>query len=314
MRDVRILFVIAGFSQHSERLANALSKRHEIDEWLFLARDYPNEAAKRIAYPKTLINAVNQVVFGPNGATNFCRGAERPCSVDEAEGLHRNQLCDRSGQDLACSRARPRMVVALAAPWIVERLFEACPRSLLIFSDPTVDYTEAAFSAWAASKIGEINEVLRYITNASLNRSVHNLPYLNFQLPTGVPIAREVFERPAAIAEIMGRYHDALYDSGLQNPRRKLRGGYRFNDDVAFQRDRLHNEARLGALSRADVLHLFNAYHSYGIAVEPGFHFDVFERADGRVGHSFTDVLSGDQTGAEAQHVNITPCDRAWVT
>lgn len=314
MRDVRILFVIAGYSQHTERLANALSKRHELDKWYFLARDYPSDPAKRAAYPKALISTVNQFVFGPGGATNFCRAAERPCSVDEAKGLHKNQLCDRSGQDLACSRARPRMVVALAAPWIVERLFEACPRSLLIFSDPNVPLAEAAFSAFAASKVSEANEALRYVTNASLDRSVHNLPYLNFELPTGNPIAREVLERPAEIAQIMQRHHAALYDGALQNPRRKLRGGYRFSDDVAFQRDRLHSEARLGSPSREDVLHLFNAYHSYGVAIEPGFHFDVFERSSGRVGHAFLDVLSGEETGADAQHVNVTPCDRSWVS
>lgn len=312
VRDVQILFVIAGYSSNMDRVASRLNTRHATDNWHFIAKDYPVRADKRANYLHDLTKGVVEFIFGANGAANFCREAERPCAVDLAGARQKPKLCRRAGDVVACARGRPRMIVAVVEPNLRAEFFERFSRSLLIYSDAELTADEDTLSDYLVAKRKEILAIRHFLSNLPRGMDAPNLPYRNYQIPTGYSIAADVADDPAALVDTLNGYHRALYDGSLQNPRRQLRGGYRFPSDVVFQKDRLHDSAQLGEKSRKNAFHLINAYHTYGRAVEPGMHFDVFKLGGGQIGAAFDDILGGNQTGAAAHHVNVTPCDRAW--
>jgi hypothetical protein len=295
-----------------ERVASRLIARHANDNWHFIAKNYPVRADKRATYLHDLTGDIVEFVFGANGAANFCRDAERPCAVDMMGARQKPKLCQRSGDVVACARGRPRMIVAIVHPDVQAEFFERFSRSLLIYGAGELAADDDVVSEYVLARRNEILTIRHFLSNLPRGLDSPNLPYRNFQVLAGQPIAAEIAARPAGLIETLNGYQKALYDGSLQNPRRQLRGGYRFPNDLVFQRDRLHNTAQLGERSRKDAFHLINAYHTYGRAVDPGMHFDVFKLGGGQIGTAFDDVLGDNSTGAAAHHVNLTPCDRAW--
>jgi len=83
------------------------------------------------------------------------------------------------------------------------------------------------------------------------------------------------------------------------------------DNETAFQEDRLHSIVQtIGTESRTDGFHLINAFHAYGVKIDPGFHFDVMNEGGGAIGHVLSDVLSHKMSEKSDTHLNATPCGR----
>ena len=313
MQVTDYLFVIAGYSNEVDRVASRLNKRFADRNVRFLGRDYPVKAEKREAYVGDLLSDVVERVFGPHGAANFCRSIEKPCAHSDLGGRRdKERLCAGRTDVVACARQRPKMLVALLAPWIKDQFLQRAPRTFLPLEGPHVPPSEDALGSYIEDVMPTLTQIRNFLLNLPLNQLAVKLPVVNFQSKNDCSLTQLIQSHPEELIAAVREWQDKLYDSSIQNPRRRIRGGYRLTAEVTFQRDRLHDEARLGDASRGNVAHLLAAHHDYGAAVLPGLHFDVFRTGGSAIAVSFTDILIEEGTSAKATHVNITPCDRAW--
>ena len=313
MRTTEYLFVIAGYANDTERMASELNRRYADRNIRFLARDYPSRADKQASYVLELFRSVVNEVFGREGAANFCRDLERPCILsDGGDRRSKERFCANRGQLIACARARPKMLVALAAPWIAERVFEALPRSILIHQGPVAPPSADELATVVERLLPSLAVIRSFLLNLPLNKSAAKLPVRNFQHLNGTALARDVFQDPDRLTDHVEHWQGVLYDGSRQNPRKPIRGGYLLEGETILQRDRMHDAAQLGQQSREHVFHLLSAYHDFGVATVPGLHFDVFRLSASALDRSFCDQLTKAETDRNATHVNITPSDRAW--
>lgn len=161
------------------------------------------------------------------------------------------------------------------------------------------------------SRLPAIDQVADYLYHLPLDQMTPLLPKKNFQDISQHSIAHDAQQDWANFRRTMDSYKSKLYDPDYVNPIKKyMRGAFKLNARVGFQRDRLHDKAQLGLASRSDYVHLINAHHLFGAVYVPGRHFDV-TAADGRgVGCAFKDILNGGTSETTSTHENITPCDR----
>jgi hypothetical protein len=311
---IKRLFLVAGFGgQDLDARVSALQRRFEGGDRKFIWRVYPMNAEKRENYLRNLVYAANKVIFGKDGAVNFCRKQDQLCAISQGKGDVNGKKCERKYLPLiACGRARPQLIVILCADRIYDEAFQRIGRAALLIRFEGDQFPD---DDTVLAKIEEMEPIARQVINSITNRPKSHyaplIPFVNFQKLAVEPIACDVQRRPEAFAEIMQGYHYKLYDGSFKNPKKNVRGAYMLDADTAFQQDHLHKTVQvIGKESHEDGFHLLNAYHLYGVGIDPGFHFDVMNINGNAINHVFEDVLTGEESNANDQHVNITPCDR----
>jgi hypothetical protein len=315
MIPLKRLCLVAGFDgQDFDARISSLQKHYQAGDRKFVGRLYPGNAEKRASYLKNLVQAANKIIFGDDGAFNFCRKQDQLCAIAHTTGRNNQKRCDRKHQQfVACGRARPKLVVVLCASRIYEEVFFRLGRGALLIrlenerlpdEADVIDLLEK-FEPSAQDVVNEINNRVK-----SLYAPL--IPLMNFQNPTGMSIAKDVQENPGSFASIMLKYHKILYNGAFRNPVKKnVAGAYMFDADIAFQQDPLHNTTQtIGKRSHSDGFHLLNAYHVYGVPTDPGFHFDVMNVKGKPISQVFEDILTGAKSDPGDSHINITPCDR----
>jgi hypothetical protein len=314
MVPVKRLFLVAGFEGATlEKVVRDVERRFEAGSHRFIVRPYPVKSDKRALYLKALAREAITFIFGGNGSTNFCRRLDQPCAMDQDKGKAKAKTCKAGReQQLACARARPQMLIVICADRIFDDVFERFGRGALIVHLDGPGLPDADELKRLIDEFEPIaTDVLSTVANRSKSFYAPLIPYHNFQRMAGLTIAADAQAAPATFREIMQRYHHALYKADFQNPRKKVRGAYMLDAETAFQQDYLHKTVQtIGPESLEDGFHLLNAYHTYGAKADPGFHFDIMNRAGGGLGHVFTDVVTGKKSGPKDTHVNVTPCDR----
>ena len=128
------LFLVAGFEgQDLGARVTRLQRHFEGGDHKFVARVYPSNADKRPDYLRKLVKDANNLIFGSDGATNFCRKQDQLCAVAPKEGKGVAKLCERKHvAKAACGRARPQLIVVLCATRIYDEAFERLGRATLI--------------------------------------------------------------------------------------------------------------------------------------------------------------------------------------
>ena len=309
------LFLVAGFEgQDLGARVTRLQRHFEGGDHKFVARVYPSNADKRPDYLRKLVKDANNLIFGSDGATNFCRKQDQLCAVAPKEGKGVAKLCERKHvAKAACGRARPQLIVVLCATRIYDEAFERLGRATLLLR---FDADQLPDDDTVLTRLAEFEPIAREVIQAINHRSkalyAPLIPFRNFQKLAPAPIAAEVQDDPSKFSDIMMAYHERLYDGAFQNPeKKKIRGAYMLDGETAFQQDHLHKTVQIiGPNSREDGFHLMNAYHLYGVRMDPGFHFDVMNAGGKAIGHVFDDALTRIATDASEVHLNITPCDR----
>lgn len=313
MVPLKRLYILAGFDDHDvERQAAALQRQYQAGSSRVIGRTYPVKPEKRAAYLQGLVKSANNLIFGEYGATNFCRRLDQPCAREVGKTSRRTCDSAKDGRT-ACARSRPQLVVVICADQLFTEVFDRLGRGTLIMRLaasrlPSVADLKARLDAF--EPIAE--EVVATISRRAKSLYSPLLPSRNFQRLGPHDIAGEVQATPSEFAAIMTRYHERLYDGKFKNPRKSgVRGAYMLDADTGFQEDHLHRVVQaIGAASREDGFHLFNAYHVYGVKADPGFHFDIMKVDGGAVGDRFEDRLTGAARGGGETHLNATPCDR----
>jgi hypothetical protein len=315
MIPLKRLILVAGFEGGDvESQITSLQRRFESGSVRFLARRFPADPVKRVGYLRELVRAANEMIFGPDGATNFCRRLDQPCAIEAREAKLKGKTCDhRQLKVTACARGRPQLIVVLCADHLFEEVFGRLGRAALILrlerpQLPSVDELKKLIDAFEPIAA----QVVLTVANRDKSLYAPLVPDRNFQRLGHHPIAAAIQAAPDQIATIFAKYHNELYRSDFKNPvKPQIRGAYMLDDETAFQEDRLHNTTQIiGDESRNDGFHLLNAYHVYGVKVDPGFHFDVMSVGGGAIGQVLTDVLTGNSASAAEEHLNATPCDR----
>jgi len=315
MVPIKRLYVVAGFegADHESTVA-AVQRMFPGNDRRFLTRLYPSRPDRQTGYLPALVQRAVALVFGNQGATNFCRKQDQPCVLDDLRGRERNRTCERvKGEPVACARARPQMIIVICAERLFAEVFERLGRAVLIMriAGPVLPDAAALKAA-----IDAFEPVATHVNEVVSQRAKSNyaplVPDHNFQRIGANPIAADVQANPAQFGAIMRRHHQALYRGSFTNPKKSgVRGAYMMDEETAFQEDHLHRTVQIiGANSRRDGFHLLNAYHIYGVKTDPGFHFDVMNEAGAPIRRAFTDVLNGAAAGRTETHLNITPCDR----
>jgi hypothetical protein len=309
--DPKFLFFFAGYRTDCGKSLSMLKKRFSSNEnvediafdWRKL---FPVQSPEK--YWQSVADAIVAFVFGPDGATGFC-GLDGGCSKDEA--VVRGKRCSKSSdRSVACRKTQPTGIVLFVPSeelLLARKLFGS---SFLIISIDRVDVENDLFGT-ASSAYRRIKAIKSYILNLPLEKKVIFLPFSNFYERTLSEDYANLWRQDFDFAAAADAAHRELYDRSLQNPSKKqVRGGYRLDNTVFFQRDRLHDSAKLGENSRSHGYHLLRAFFRFGVAVRPGLHFDVM-REDGRsLNKQFFDFLTGELSRADSAHVNISPCDR----
>lgn len=314
MTVVKRLYVIAGFDDTDvERRASELQRKIVSGTSIFIARPYPADYSKRVAYLKNLVGFANDRVFGTGAATNFCRRMDQPCSQD-AENKS-SKTCERSKNgDTACTRRRPQLIVMICAEQIFEEVFDRLGRGILIMRlpGPKLPADQGALEELLAKFEPIEKEVLTSITERKKTFYSPLVPDCNFQRIGGHNIAREIQSDPGNFKKILDKYHALLYKGEFRNPVKKgITGAYMLDDNTAFQEDHLHNQTQtIGTASRSDAFHLLNAYHVYGVKFDPGLHFDVMNVKGGAIQHQLIDRLTMSKSDKQDKHLNASPCDR----
>lgn len=316
MIPLKRLYVLAGFNDADiAQKAGNLQRRFEAGSVRFLARPYPAKPESRQNYLKMLVQAANDVIFNSTTATNFCRKQDQPCAAEVDRKKVGKNSCDQSyAAEAACARARPHLIVVICADQVFDEVFSKLGRGVLILrlAGPTLSALDVVKSSIDSFEPVAANIVLA-VTNRSKSLYAPLVPDLNFQRLGNHPIARDIQANPAEFASILQKYHANLYKGDFKNPRKpQVRGGYMLDPNTAFQQDRLHSTVQIiGDESRRDGFHLINAYHTYGVKTDPGFHFDVMNAEGHAIRHNLTDILTKRVAGGgEATHLNATPCDR----
>lgn len=315
MVPIKRLYLVAGFEgADHERTVAAVQRMFGGNDHRFLTRLYPNRTDRRASYLRALVQDAVTLIFGPNGATNFCRRQDQPCSLDAHRGREKVKTCEIGKAQLAaCGRARPQILVVICADRVFDEVLDKLGRATLILRVAGPVLPDPA----ALKAIIDGFEPIAALVNDVVSQRAKSLyaplvPDRNFQRLGGHPIATDAQTNLADFAQIMKNYHDALYRGDFINPvKRGIRGAYMLDARTAFQQDHLHKTVQIiGPASRHDGFHLLNAYHVYGVKTDPGFHFDVMSEGGASIGHTFTDVLIGRTAGQTETHLNITPCDR----
>jgi hypothetical protein len=310
VKSVKTLFVLAGYRGDVERALAASRREFGPDNYDFIARTYPENSFKRQNYVGEIGQHVVDFIFGTTGATTFCRAQHFPCAAEKNKSVAKSQRC-RAAPGAACHRARPGMLVFIVNNLVVEEIFQRFGRGAIVtrFEKDSLSDIESLMS-FVKSQAHTIEKIRHFLANLRSNVLAPRIPMNNFQIPANQPIARDAQANLGNFADTMNRYHDALYNPDFQNPRKGTRGAYMYSESIGFQRDRLHISAQIGVESRKNIFHLINAYHLYGLATEPGFHFDVMSTGGKELRKIFRDILSGTLSSPNATHVNISPCDR----
>lgn len=314
MITLKRLYLIAGFDDTDvEKQAAELRRQFSAGTARFLARPYPVKSDKRAIYLKELVKSDNDVIFGSKTATNFCRKQDQPCSIEPRPKGDQKHCEVSGGIETGCARRRPQLVVVICADQIFADVFDKLGRGTLILRQtgpklPSIKMLKEAIDAFEPVA----SSVVLTISNRAKSLYAPLVPDQNFQRLGAHPIARDIQTSPARFGEILQHYHAQLYRGNFINPKKRhIRGAYMLDTDTAFQQDRLHNTVQLiGAKSRENTFHLLNAYHVYGVKTDPGFHFDAMSADGNSIHHTFTDVLTGETSNAEDEHLNLTPCDR----
>lgn len=310
MRQVKNLFVLVGFSGDVNQPISELKSVFHDTAADFIGRTYPERTAKRALHVPETARDVVDYVFGSQGAASFCRRTDQPCAAATERSTARN--CDHARGSYACFRARPRMIIIVTHRRTFSECFDRLGRACLLLTfDGDEGLNAEKVAQFIRGHLADIDRAAEYLYNLPLNDMVGLLPRQNFQLISGKDIAGDAQRQLPAFRQVMQRYHSSLFDSNFINPVRKyMRGAYKLNGRIGFQRDRLHDQAQFGSGSRADLFHLINAHHLFGAAYVPGRHFDV-SAEDGRaLRQRFKDILSGMPSKTGSEHENITPCDR----
>ena len=283
-------------------------RAHEVE---FFGRDRPTSSwpTRMYEYRDSLTADLVSHVFGSSGQFGFCsKGGS--CAV--ADGRWRRASCRRDPKEnVACSRTRPDMLIFLCETAFYDVLFERYGRAALFMRlENSVDQADK-IAELLRENMPLVRQIKTYLANLPLNNCAPRMPFDNFQIKGGQPIARDAQNNLKDFCNTMDTYHGVLHNPEFRNKRKPLmRGAYMFDSNIGFQRDRLHSTAYLGSESRADGYHLLNAYHMYGYAISPGLHFDVSKHGGGEVRYSFQDALTRKRTGPKATHLNVTPDDR----
>lgn len=304
------LVILAGFVWHWEAMAVKLRSRFPPHEIEFFGRDRPGSwPGRTYEYRDALTRDVVEKIFGGRGETGFCAKAG-DCAIDQGKWSRANCRKDIA-EKTACRRQRPDMMVFVCTEEIYPKLFEKFCRAALFIRIENDECSSDELHQRLRRDLPKIRVIKDYLTNLSNTNFAPRVPFVNFQLKTPAQIAESAQSDLSQFCEVMKRYHTELYLHSFQNAKKpKMRGAYMLSKDIGFQRDRLHDWAYLGEESRRDGYHLLNAFHMYGLAITPGWHFDVSRRGGGSLGRVFTDALTGAESEAREGHVNITPCDR----
>jgi uncharacterized protein YdaU (DUF1376 family) len=293
---------------------------------------YPKREAKapaRRAYARALGGAAPEILIAAARAYGARREGQdaaftklpatwlsQECWLDDvcpspATGAHRRR------RRRPCGRGRPRRWWPRSA-WPRSRPISARRRSrpgrrrgaaLLLTHDDNID-DAVRVADFLRDKKSMIEEVWHYLANLPQNVLAPRLPKENFQELFSILIAKKAQSSLEKFAAVMIEFHEQLYSPNFQNPKKKIKGAYMPTADIGFQRDRLHDVARLEIESRDNIFHLINAHHVYGLAIEVGFHFDVMAKDGGGLKEVFQDIVTRKTSSALDTHVNITPCDR----
>lgn len=313
MQAVRYYFMFAGFTNPSGDINSFLAELQKRfgSTFEFDGRILPINIIKQQEYTTQIGMKILERVFGKRGATSFCRNSNLPCANEEIQGSRKLCRIEYGGQT-ACARMRPKLIIIICNDIVWSRLFDHLGRGVAMIkyaSDALPSVTKMARKIEEA--VPTLDQLFDRINNLPQNELAARMPYYNFQQISGNPIAMDVQSDLSKFEQTMKHYHSKLHDGGFQNPVKKyMRGGYRLDDRIAFQRDRLHSNATIGTSSRDHIFHLINAYHLYGVAVDPGYHFDVVAADGKQVGSKFRDVVTKKPSSSTSTHLNITPCDR----
>jgi hypothetical protein len=315
MIPIKRLYLVAGFSgQDLEATVHAIEKHYVTGDRRFIRRVFPTQPYKRATYLSALVQTAIKLIFGDEGATNFCRRLDQPCALDMHKGQKKAKSC-QVGKEIgsACARQRPELVILICADQIYDEVLEKLGRGTIILRLPGPELPDKNALIQAIDQFEPIAaDVVNAVSNRDKSLYAPLIPDRNFQRPTAQAIMANVQANPADFRAIMQLFHKALYSPNFQNPRKKgMRGAYMYDADTAFQEDHFHKAVQqIGPESRVDGFHLLNAYHVYGVKTDPGFHFDVMNSKGKAIGHVFEDVLAEKATKAADTHINITPCDR----
>jgi len=271
----------------------------------FIGRSYPERPDKRVQHAAELAGDIASYVFG-KGATGFCRQTDQPCARNSGKGQRR---CNMAAGALACYRERPRMIVVISHARIWRDLFDRLGRACLIITEPGSEKIDVAAIASQVRKAWQpIEDIADYLYNLPLDRLTPWLPMANFQKLSGNKIAEDAQKDLTAFRNTMDDYHRKLYDASYMNPRKKyMKGAYKLDKRVGFQRDLLHDFAQVPA---SDATHLINAHHFYGAAFPIGHHFDVTAEGGKSLNRVFQDFVTGKASSRTSEKEDITPCDR----
>lgn len=315
MIPIKRLFVVAGFDGAAhERTVSGVQRRFEDGTHRFVTRPYPAKPERRATHVETLVHDTVSLIFGDEGAANFCRRQDQPCALDRHRGKQKMRTCELAkGEPVACARARPQLIVVICADRVFDEVLDRLGRATLILR---LDGTQLPDEDALKAAIDAFEPIAADIADAVNHRSkslyAPLVPDRNFQRLAPARISADVQADLAAFRLVMARYHQALYRANFINPKKRgIRGAYMLDDEVAFQQDHLHKSVQiLGEASRRDGFHLLNAYHVYGVRTDPGFHFDVMKEGGVAIGRDFADILDGRPADKAEPHLNITPCDR----
>ena len=304
------LVVLAGFAGSWERVAARLRSRFKPHEVEFLGRDRPgNWEAKKFLYRDALTQDVVERIFGKGEQYGFC-SKDGHCSVGQEKWSR--ATCRRDVKEqVACRRNRPDLLILVCPDVVFDMMFDKFGRAALLLTVDDEMIGEETLSSLLDAYLPVFRNIKNYLSNLPQSNYAPRLPLVNFQDLGGHAIAQDAQKDLTKFQDTMEHYHKSLSSPLFRNKRRPyMRGAYMLDHRIGFQRDLLHSSAQVGCASRQDGYHLLNAFHMYGLAISPGWHFDVSRHEGGEVGYEFRDVLTGDYSTTKDMHVDITPDDR----
>lgn len=307
----KFLFFFAGYESDCDRSLSALRKKAATSQGI---EDIAFEARKKVRWQDTLkywpnvAKSIVELAFGKGSARGFCR-ADVQCAEDGE--IRRGRKCSRPrDQSLACRKSQPSAIVLFVPKNEFTRAISFFGASVMIVPFDEIHDGEMLLEI-TLIMYKRMKAIKNVVSNLPLEQKFIFLPYFNFFGGLWPETYPSLWDWTSDFQKETELIHSSLYDSNFQNPvKKQVRGGYLLADKIFFQRDRLHDSAKLGADSRSHGFHLLMAHFRFGVAVQPGFHFDVM-RFDGRpIQRQFSDILTGTCSNANETHINISPCDR----
>ena len=312
---LRRLYLLAGFDDRDvERRASTLQESYEEGGVRAVARPYPVKQGLQQGHLRGVVRDANDVIFGRDGATNFCRRLDQRCTRQPAGEGPRGKACEpHPAGPTACARARPQMVVTVCAERIEAEVIEALGRATLILrlpgpALPPDDLLRSALDGFEPI----VEAVLLASSNRPKSLYAALVPDRNFQRLGGHPVARDVQADPSHFENILRTHHDALYRSDFKNPeKRKLWGAICWMRTPRSKPTACTGRFRRSGRLAATMPSIFSTPTTRSVPkADPGLHFDVMNKDGNGISHVLQDVLTGRIDGGTTRHLNATPCDR----